>query len=101
MRCGWCRRNTGVGVTRRGYQVVPTGRIAPLTKQQAGNGGGRVLQYRAEYRCADCQRTGWSRHKSMVTKLAAAGFDVPKELRGFFPNIRELRTLSKVTDRCL
>ncbi len=100
MRCGWCRQHTGIewsigNDSRRGYRVTVTGRIAPLTSSQRGTGGSRVLQYRVEYRCDDCGRTGWSRHGSMIGKLEAASFEVSKQLRGHFPQVEKRRTLVK------
>lgn len=64
-QCAICRRSRycrGLFMAHRcRHTQVRTGRTRPLTRQQQGRGGPRVLQHRVEYRC-ECGHVGWSRH---------------------------------------
>lgn len=85
--CPFCQKTCSVDRVQRG--IVHE---LPMCETQAGNGGSRVLQYRVEYQCGDCGRSGWSRHCDMRDKLATAGFVVPPKL---FPRIDKRQTLPK------
>lgn len=65
--CSKCRRSRGwrdIG-SRRGYNVIRTGRTKPY---RGGKRGTRGLDTFHEYKCLDCEHVGWSRHTDMRYK---------------------------------
>ena len=81
---GW--RDTG----RRGFKYEATGKVRPLTSDQRGRGGSRLVHFRVQFICLECGHVGWSRHKDVARELKARFGLSDAAMEGFLQVSREI-----------